>query len=73
MHKDNLIVMAVIISVIGIVTGIMTGNIDSVRAELDNRTEFVYYIPALKEDIDEIKSDIKSIEENFNKLVVGLQ
>lgn len=42
-------------------------------AELDKRTENVYSVPAVKEDISEIKQDVKIIRDDLTEIKILLE
>ncbi len=60
--KDTAVSLAVLLTVVSITSGLMFDQISQVRAESDKRTELVYSIPAIHEDLKEIKADIKDIK-----------
>ena len=53
--KDTVITLGVLLTVISITSGVMFDQVGQVRAESDKRTELVYSIPAIHEDLKEIK------------------
>ena len=65
MNSDSstIIAVGIFIAVLTITSGMLADRINSVEAELDSRTEFVYAVPHLATDIKEIKTDIKEIKE----------
>jgi hypothetical protein len=67
-HKDQIIPAVLLLTVITIISGVFFDQLDSVNAELDKRTEIVYSVPSMQEDISEIKTDIKEIK---NYLISG--
>jgi len=68
--KDSIVVMGVLITVISIVAGILTNQIDLVNAELIERREAVFSIPSIQDDIVEIKTDIANIEDKIDVLIL---
>ncbi len=60
--KDTVITLGVLLTVVSITSGVMFDQIGQVRAESDKRTELVYSIPAIHEDLKEIKNDVKDIK-----------
>lgn len=67
--KDTAITLAVLLSVVSIISGLMFDQLNQVNAELDRRTEIVYSVPAVHEDIKEIKQDIKDIKQDIKELL----
>ena len=61
--KDFLITLTLLLVVVGMTTGILANQIQTVDAKLDARNELVYSIPHLEADIAEIKQDLKEIKE----------
>jgi len=63
--------MGVLITVVSIVAGILGNQLSIVQAELTDRRESVYSIPLLREDIQEIKIDIKSINGKIDDIIIA--
>ena len=67
--KDTAISVGLLLTVVTIVSGIIFNQLDQINAELDNRTELVYSIPSVHEDIKEIKQDLKEIRLDIKELL----
>ena len=63
--------MGVLITVVSIVAGILGNQLSVVQAELTDRRESVYSIPLLRDDIKEIKLDIKSINGKIDDIIIA--
>lgn len=61
--KDFAIALSFLLIVVGITTGILANQIQTVDAKLDSRNQLIYSIPHLESDISEIKQDLKEIKE----------
>lgn len=68
MHKDSLILLGVLITVVSVVAGVLGHQIDLVQGELQNNRQSVYSIPAIKDDISEIKVTLKEIQISINEI-----
>lgn len=69
--KQSLTVIAIFLTVISIVAGVLGSQYNHVQAEVDKRTEIVYSIPQLEKKIDSIDQKITRIEDKLDSLSKG--
>ena len=71
--KDTVVSVGLILTVLTIISGMFFDQINQINAELDKRTEFVYIVPELKEDVGDIKTDSKRNTMNILRICLALE
>lgn len=61
MDKNILVITAILLTVVGAVTGIMGNQLSLVQAQANEQAKIVYTVPQMRDDIQEIKQDIKTL------------
>lgn len=59
MDKNILVITAILLTVVGSVTGILGNQLSLVQAQSNEQAKIVYTVPQMRDDIQEIKQDIK--------------
>lgn len=67
--KDTAITVGLLLTVITIISGMAFNQIDSIQAEQNKLIPIVYTVPAMSDDIKEIKQDIKEIKQDIKTMI----
>lgn len=71
MDKTIITITAILLTVVGSVSGVLGNQLSSVQGEVNDHAKIVYIIPEIKEDIKDIKIEVNQINDKLDMIALN--